>query len=219
MPSQAQASTMLLIFNSGVSLIPKTCLLPKSGKYNIILLILHFVLLFFPPLLCFLRRNVLFTRLAAKLSHLSVQCSPPQRQDKSSPGCPVQRQSCGITAHLASLSVRLLQHWTLTWADCCFPLQTCWGCPGQSRSYCLLQWPGTSSAPGTLGLTLTVRSEEKDNSNLDKSYVLLWFYVTLYLHILPCLLLQTWQQYNTLHQPWPFPWPGRQHLKKDTMVN
>lgn len=48
-----------------------------------------------------------------------------------------------------------------TWRGC-WPLpQTCWGCPGRSRSYCWLRWPGTSSAPGTLGLASAVGGEDQ----------------------------------------------------------
>lgn len=57
--------------------------------------------------------------------------------------CPEQRWSSVFTAPPCERRVTLGGCWLLQ--------QTCWGCLGQSRSYCLLLWLGTSSAPGTPG--------------------------------------------------------------------
>lgn len=67
--------------------------------------------------------------------------------------CPEQRWNSVFSAPPCERRVTLEGCWLLQ--------QTCWGCPGQSRSYCLLLWLGTSSAPGTPGLASAVEVKQR----------------------------------------------------------
>lgn len=91
----------------------------------------------------------------------SLRCA-----DASSAGCacPVQRQSCRLTGRP---SAGLAERWAGCGSArrCCRPPRTCWGFPGRSRSCCCRRWPGTSSAPGTLGSASTGRSQERERVN------------------------------------------------------